>query len=77
MHRSNDVAVARFFDHLVGASEQRGWDSEAKRFSRLKIDNQFVFRRRLHRKVGRLLALEDTINVNSRAPALVDQIGSL
>jgi hypothetical protein len=35
-----------------------------------KIDYKFVFRRRLHRQVGRLLALENAIDVTSGASVL-------
>ena len=36
--------------------------------------HQLVLGRRLHRQVGRLLALEDAIDVAGRAPVLVDEI---
>lgn len=29
------------FDDLVGAGEQRGWDSEAERLTRFEVDHQF------------------------------------
>ena len=41
----------------------------------LRLIDQLVLRRRLHRKVGRLLALEDAIDVAGRAPVRVDEIG--
>src|SRR5258708_39505156 len=28
------------FDHLIGAGEQRGWNGEAERLRRLKIDHE-------------------------------------
>ena len=40
----------------------------------LRLMHQLVLGRRLHRKVGRLLALEDAIDVAGRAPVLVDDI---
>ena len=44
---------------------------ETERFSGLEVDDEFVLGWRLHRKVGGLLALEDAIDVDSRAPVLV------
>ena len=40
----------------------------------LRLIDQFVLGRRLHRHVGRLLTLENTIDVAGRAPVLVDEI---
>ena len=48
---------------------------EAKRLGSLEVEHQLVFGRCLHRKVGRLLALEDAVDVAGRAPVLVDDIG--
>ena len=62
-------------DHLVGAGEQQRWHVEAERLSGLEIDHQLVLGRRLHRQVGRLLALEDAIDIAGRAPVLVDVSG--
>src|SRR6476620_1881372 len=65
------------FDHIVGASEHRGWHRNAKRFSRLEIDYQLVLSRRLHRQVGWLLALEDGIDIFGRAPERIQQINPM
>src|SRR4029453_3209024 len=62
------------FDHLVSSSEHRVRHGETERFGRLEIDRQIVLGWRLHRQVGRLVALENTIDVNRSAPVLVDRI---
>src|SRR5215472_8788034 len=62
------------FDHLVCAGEHRCRHFEAERPGGLEIEHSFVLGRRLNRQVGRLLALEDTIDVACRAAELVDEI---
>jgi hypothetical protein len=59
---------ANLLDHLVGAGEQRWWHVEAERLGSFEVDRQLEPCRRLHREVGRLLALEDAIDVAGRAP---------
>jgi hypothetical protein len=51
------------FDHLVGRGEQRLRNGQAEWLRGLEIDNQLEFGRRLHRHVGWLLALKDTIDI--------------
>jgi hypothetical protein len=50
------------FDHLVGASEYRGRQTEADCLRRFEIDDQLVFCRSLDRQIGRLLAFQDAID---------------
>jgi hypothetical protein len=69
--------VAPLFDDFVGSREQCSRHFEAERFGGLDVEHGFVFRRSLHRKVGRFLAFEDTVDVTGGAPVLVDSIRSI
>src|SRR5262245_1933706 len=68
------AAVARLFDHLVGAGEERRWHVEAKRLGGFEVDDELVLGRRLHRQVGWLLALEDAVDVAGCLAELIDEI---
>src|SRR5215475_3739780 len=65
------------FDHLVGGREQRLWNFEAQRLGGFEVDHQLVLGRRLHRKVGGLLALENAINIAGRATELVQLLSPI
>src|SRR5215475_13248959 len=58
---------ATSFDHLICSSEHGGRDGEANGFRGFQIHNQFVLSRLLHWQVGRLFALQNTVNVASSA----------
>ena len=49
-------------NHLVGAGQHGRRHLEAKRPRSLEVDHQLVRRGRLHRQVGRFLALEDAVD---------------
>ncbi len=54
-----------------------GGTVEAERLGGLEVDDQLVLGRRLHRQVGRLLALEDAVDVAGRSPVQIDQVGPI
>ena len=64
-------------NNFVCAREQRGRNCEAERLSSLEIDYQLVLHRSLYWKVGRLLALENAIDVARRAPKQVLRINAI
>jgi hypothetical protein len=61
------------FDHLVGALLQKQWHVQPKRLGGLEVDDQFELGRDLDWKVGRLLALEDAIDIGRQARDEVSQ----
>jgi hypothetical protein len=60
-------AVARLFDHLVGAREQCRWHLEAKCPCGLQVDDELKLGRAQDRHVGRFLALENAAGI-TRTP---------
>jgi hypothetical protein len=50
-------------DHLVGGQKQAGRYRYAERLRCLEADNGFELGRRLYRKIGRLVAAQDTVDV--------------
>src|SRR5262249_33049590 len=76
-HAAACTGCTDLFNHLVGGREQPVGNLEAERLCGLEIDRQLVLDRVLHRKVGRLLALEDAIDVTGRAPVRVGRVGGV
>src|SRR5215472_2242390 len=62
------------FDHFVGSLLKVQGHVEAQSLGGPEIDDKLIFRWCLHRHVGRLLALEDAVDVAGRAPIHVDPI---
>ena len=60
--------------HLVGTSEQRRRDGEAKRLCGLEIDDKLVLGWGLYRQLGGRCASQNTIYVLGRLPKLLSKI---
>ena len=58
------------FDHLIGSRKQFVWDGECERLGGLEIDDQLILCRYLHGEIGRLLALEDAVDISCRQAKL-------
>src|SRR5262249_8112701 len=66
------------FDHLVGAREQRGRDSQAESLGGPPIDNKLEFCGLLNRQVSGIGALEDARNVvDAHLAKKVQDIGAV
>jgi hypothetical protein len=59
----------RLFDDLVGAGDKRPRKCQTKFLGGPEVDDQVEFGRLLDRKIGRLRALEDAVNIVGAAPA--------
>ena len=66
--------TSRVFDDVIGLGKQGQRDSKAERLGRFEIDCQLVLGRHLDRKISRVFALEDTIDVTGRAAELVQEV---
>src|SRR3954452_22287682 len=64
---ANLFCAAKFFsfDHLVGTAEQRDREHETERFGGFHVDDQFDLCCKLHRQIGRLLALENAAHISA------------
>jgi len=62
--------------HSLQATRSRR-DGETERLRGFEVDNELVLGRRLHRKIGWLLSLENSIHVASCLPVLLDEVRSV
>jgi hypothetical protein len=77
LYRAAEQADELSPPHSIASSARAStvWGNfDAERRRGLEIDHQLVLRRRLHRQVGRLLALENAIDVAGRPPVWIDRI---
>jgi hypothetical protein len=68
---SRPQQAAPLFDHLVGAAEQRYWESQTKRLGSLEIDNQLDLRGLFNWQVGRFVALENPTGIEASLTVLM------
>src|SRR5262249_43610218 len=53
----------RLSDHLVRSHQHLRWNRQADLLRGLEIDYEFEFRRLLHREIGRLGTLQDSVDI--------------
>jgi hypothetical protein len=61
-------------NHLVGGGEQRFGNGEAECFGSVKVEDQFIPRRQLHRQVTWLFSSENAVDVRCGTTEQVDLI---
>src|SRR5688572_13174010 len=71
------VLLKALFYHLVGATEQRQRDRDAKRLGGLEVDDQLDLGGLLDRQVGGLFALEHAPGVDADLTIRVDLIAAV
>jgi len=69
--------VLRLVDHLVGAADDRQWDSDAKRPRGFEVDGQLNLGCLLDRQVARLLALKNTARIAAGEAIGVDDVRAI
>src|SRR5262249_38936640 len=59
------------FDHLVGSYKHGPWHSQPETFRRFEIEDGLILGGSLYRKIARLGAAQDSIDVRCRLPVLI------
>src|SRR5215470_13186557 len=67
------AANSPLFDYLVGGREQFIRDRDTKRLCGFQVDDQMILLGLHYRQVGRLIALEDTADIDAGASIAVGQ----
>ena len=65
MHRSKTSAVARLFDHLVGAGKSVGGTPRPSAFATIKVNDEVELGRLLDRKIGAGFAPRKILSIKS------------
>jgi hypothetical protein len=73
-YRGRGVNPQGSTDDLVGLEEERRGDGQAQVLRGLEVDGELEFRGLLHRQIGRLGALEDSVHIVGHAPPNSDII---
>src|SRR5262249_29256724 len=69
--------AARSFNYLVRPREQHRRHTEPQRVGSLQVDHQFELGRRLHGKIARISALQNTVDVGCGATEDIDGIAAV
>ena len=71
------VRIQNYSITSSAATSRAGGTVEAKCFRRFEVDDGFVLGRHLHRKIGRLGAAQDAVDIGRGPPKLVDAVGAV
>src|SRR6266853_6102664 len=71
------LRLAHLLDHLVGASEEGGWDRQTDFLSSLQIDDQFEPSRLLDGQLGRFASFEDFRDIVGRHQHHLRKVGTV
>src|SRR6516162_1057496 len=66
----------QLFDHLGGAQHDRWGYGKAERLGGLEVHDHLEFCRKLHRKIARLLAAQNAIDIGGGTTKVVYHVGS-
>src|SRR5262245_55842187 len=67
-------SMVSLFNHLIGASKERGWYREAERLGSDQVDDQVEFDRLLDRQVRGLCAAQNLVDIVAGAPEQVRDV---